>query len=170
MPPSDFLSFTLCRKDLKSGYSFVLSAIITRAEGNIKTNCNEMTAYGKNTPNCVTMCVSPRYMINGFRFRSVILLLFKTWVIFFVFPMLRLYKRKPHTYTLMLICSQVSHFFFKQFLQKQPSIGVLIKWCSENMQQVYRRTPIPKFDFRKVAKHFYWNHTSAWVLSCKFAA
>ena len=118
MPPSDFLSFTLCRKDLKSGYSFVLSAIITRAEGNIKTNCNEMTAYKKNTPNCVTMCVSPRYMINGFRFCTVILLLFKTWVIFFVFPMLRLHKRKRHTYTLMLICSQVSDFFFQAVLSE----------------------------------------------------
>ena len=28
-----------------------------------------------------------------------------------------------------------------------PSRGVLIKWCSENMQQIYRRTPMPKYDF-----------------------
>ena len=33
--------------------------------------------------------------------------------------------------------------------QKQPS--VLKKWCSENMQQIYSRTPLPKFDFNKVA-------------------
>ena len=50
-------------------------------------------------------------------------------------------------------------------LQKQPSIGFFKKSCSENMQQIYRRTPIPKCDFNKVAKH-----ASAWVFSCKFAA
>ena len=49
--------------------------------------------------------------------------------------------------------------------QKQPSRGVLGKRCSENMQQIYRRTPMPKYDFNKLAKQ-----TSAWVLSCKFAA
>ena len=44
----------------------------------------------------------------------------------------------------------------------------LRKRCSENMQQIYRRTPKPKCDFNKVAKQIYWNHTSAWVFSCKF--
>ena len=29
---------------------------------------------------------------------------------------------------------------------------------------------MPKCDFNKVAMQLYWNHTSAWVLSCKFAA
>ena len=29
-------------------------------------------------------------------------------------------------------------------MQKQPSRGVLKKRCSENMQQIYRRTPMPK--------------------------
>ena len=48
--------------------------------------------------------------------------------------------------------------------------GVLIKRCSENMQQIYRRTPMPKCNFNKNAKQRYRNHTSAWVLSCKFAA
>ena len=37
-------------------------------------------------------------------------------------------------------------------LQKQPPRGVLEKRCSENMQQIYRRTPMPKCDFNKVAK------------------
>ena len=41
-----------------------------------------------------------------------------------------------------------------------------MKRCSENMLQIYRRTPIPMYDFNKV----YWNHTSAWVFSSKFAA
>ena len=27
-----------------------------------------------------------------------------------------------------------------------------------------------KCDFNKIAKQLYWNHTSAWVFSCKFAA
>ena len=31
--------------------------------------------------------------------------------------------------------------------QKQPSRDVLRKRCSENMQQIYRRTPMPKCDF-----------------------
>ena len=35
------------------------------------------------------------------------------------------------------------------------------------MQQTYGRTPMPKFGFNKVAN---WNHTSAWVFFCKFAA
>ena len=46
----------------------------------------------------------------------------------------------------------------------------LEKRCSENMQQIYRRTPVPKCDFNKVALQLYSNHTSAWVFSCKFAA
>ena len=33
---------------------------------------------------------------------------------------------------------------------KQPSRGAFIKRCSENMQQIYRRTPMPKCDFNKV--------------------
>ena len=36
-------------------------------------------------------------------------------------------------------------------MQKQSSRGVLGKRCSENMQQIYRRTPMPKCDFNKVA-------------------
>ena len=38
--------------------------------------------------------------------------------------------------------------------QKQPFRGVLGKLCSENTQQIYRRTtPMPKCDFNKVALH-----------------
>ena len=51
----------------------------------------------------------------------------------------------------------------------RSSIVVLRKNCSENMQPIYRRTPIPMCDFNIVAKWLYWNHTSAWVFSCKFA-
>ena len=38
------------------------------------------------------------------------------------------------------------------------------------MQQIYRRTPISKWDLNTVALQRYWNHTSAWVFSCKFAS
>ena len=40
-------------------------------------------------------------------------------------------------------------------LQKQPPRGVPPKRCSEKMQQIYRRTPMPKYDFNKVAKQLY---------------
>ena len=41
---------------------------------------------------------------------------------------------------------------------KQQSRGVLSKRCSENMQQIYRRTPMPKCDSNKVAKQLYWSN------------
>ena len=58
----------------------------------------------------------------------------------------------------------------KYELQKQPFRDVLKKNCSENMQQIYRRTPMPRYDLNKVALQLYWNRTSTWVFSCKFAA
>ena len=44
-------------------------------------------------------------------------------------------------------------FYLEQVLssQKQPSRGALSKRCSENMQQIYRRTPMMKCDFNKFA-------------------
>ena len=46
-------------------------------------------------------------------------------------------------------------------LQKDLSTAVLMKRCSENMQQNYR-TRMPKYSFSKVARQLYWNHTSTW--------
>ena len=40
-------------------------------------------------------------------------------------------------------------------IQRQPPRGVRNKRCSENTQQIYRRTPMPKCDFNKVAKQLY---------------
>ena len=40
-------------------------------------------------------------------------------------------------------------------MQKQSSIGVLKKSCFENMHQIYRGTPMPKCDFKKIAKQLY---------------
>ena len=54
-------------------------------------------------------------------------------------------------------------------IQKQSPIGDLQKMCSANMQQMYSRTPTQKCDFSNVANQLFWNHTSLWVFSCKFA-
>ena len=47
--------------------------------------------------------------------------------------------------------------FIKSF-QKQPPRGVLRKRCSENMQQIYRRKLMPKYDFNKSALQLYCSH------------
>ena len=52
-------------------------------------------------------------------------------------------------------------------IQKQPSIGILRKRCSESIRQISGRTSKPKCDFNKVARQLYWNHTLVWVFSCK---
>ena len=64
------------------------------------------------------------------------------------------------------------HFMYKFTFnsQKQPLRDVLKESCSENMQQICKRTPMPKRDFNKIALQLYLNHTSAWVFSSKFAA
>ena len=64
-----------------------------------------------------------------------------------------LLKTNPVPYT------STTHF---QIWQKQPLRDVLRKRCSENIQQIYRRTPMPN--------QLYWNHTLEWVLSWKFTA
>ena len=50
------------------------------------------------------------------------------------------------------------------FIQKQLSIIVFIKRFSENMQQIYRRTPMPKCDFNKVALPEYYRNTYGGLL------
>ena len=42
------------------------------------------------------------------------------------------------------------------YKQRHPPRGVLSKRCSDNMQQIYRRTPIPKCDLNKVAMQLYY--------------
>ena len=49
-------------------------------------------------------------------------------------------------------------------IQKQPSRGVRRKRCSENMQQIYRRTPIPKCDFNKVEIALWYGFSSVHLL------
>ena len=48
-------------------------------------------------------------------------------------------------------CELFNNTYFLEDLQKQPPRGVLSKGCSENMQQIYRTTPMSKCDFNKVA-------------------
>ena len=54
------------------------------------------------------------------------------------------------------------------WVQKQLTRGVLKKRCVKNMMQIYRKTPILKCNFNKVALQLYWNRTLEWVFSCKF--
>ena len=54
--------------------------------------------------------------------------------------------------------------------KSSPPAVFLGKGVLKNMQQIYRRTPMQKCDFSKVALQLYWNHTSAWVFSRIFAA
>ena len=68
------------------------------------------------------------------------------------------------------LISLLCFIFFFGNVQKQPSRGVFKNRCSENMQKIYRRTPMPKCDSNKVAKQLYRNRTLAWVFSCKLAA
>ena len=41
------------------------------------------------------------------------------------------------------------------FSQNQPSRGVLMKGCSQNIQQIYSRTAMPKRDFDQVEEKLY---------------
>ena len=55
----------------------------------------------------------------------------------------------------VLFLYQKKNFYSKLYqkkkkYQKQLSRGVLTKRYSENMQQIYRKTPMPKCDFNKV--------------------
>ena len=53
-------------------------------------------------------------------------------------------------------------------IQKQLSSGFLKKRCSENMQQIYRGTSMPKCDFNKVAEQHLWIAVSEyWCLKGK---
>ena len=52
----------------------------------------------------------------------------------------------------------------QRFRSSHPEV-ILKRRCSENMQQIYRRTLMPKCGFNKVAMQLYWNRNSAWVFS-----
>ena len=62
-------------------------------------------------------------------------------------------------------------FFFANYgfrdwyYQKQSSIDAIRK--RYRRYRTYRRTPMGKCDFNKVAKQFYWSHTLTWMFYCK---
>ena len=66
----------------------------------------------------------------------------------------------PKPSDLKKLLQSVTDLSFK--LQKQPPrCAFFKKRCSENMQQIYRRTPMPMCDFNKVALQ---SAKSAWLL------
>ena len=58
---------------------------------------------------------------------------------------------------------------WQQVMKNSPPWHHLRRQKLATMQQIYRRIPMSMCDFNKVAKQLYWNHTSAWVFSCKIA-
>ena len=51
-----------------------------------------------------------------------------------------------------MLNSVTNLILFCHSYHSEAARGVLMKRCSENMQQIYRRTPRSKSDFNKVAK------------------
>ena len=43
----------------------------------------------------------------------------------------------------------------QMYVQKQPSRCAIKKRCSGNMQQIYKRATMPKYDFNKIALQIY---------------
>ena len=58
-------------------------------------------------------------------------------------------------YSKKYVAFLIRYIRYLYMLQKQPPGGVLSKRCSENVQQIYRRAPMRKCDFNKVAKQLY---------------
>ena len=93
-------------------------------------------------------------------YRSLVIIAIYFYILCYVVWCILLDMRFPRSLTVSLINK----------FQEQPSRDVLMKRYSENMQQIYRRTPIPKCHFNIVAKQLYWNRNSAWVFSCEFTS
>ena len=61
------------------------------------------------------------------------------------------HKKRKHSRSLVFQRMGTQKTLTKSTGQKQPSRGVLWKRFSENKQQFYRRTPMRKCNFKKVA-------------------
>ena len=78
-----------------------------------------------------------------------------------VYFFFEVYKLAIHIFSVKankspLSCLAINaEFITCPMFQKQPSRGVLRKRCSESMQQIDRRKPMPKCDLNKVSKQFY---------------
>ena len=79
-------------------------------------------------------------------------LLFVTW---YVSAKLKNRLLNCHHSIFSLIGTVIVTNILNSFFQKQPSRGAFKKKGSENMQQIYRRTPMPKCNFNKVVQQFY---------------
>ena len=106
-----------------------------------------------------------RFKLRSSMLLFIITYLLELWIL--LFALVLLFNPNP---TFLIYHWWIKLLKNKYFVQKQPSRGAVKKRCFENMQQIYRITPMPKCDFNKVAKQVYWNRTSAWVFSCKLAA
>ena len=74
--------------------------------------------------------------------------------------------RRPYIFPYLWGAQNFPHFRGEtKDKQKQPSRSVLRKRCFENMQQIYRRTPMPKWNFNKVALQLYLNLTLLLLLT-----
>ena len=62
-----------------------------------------------------------------------------------------LWKKSFTVYPCLKCCFNISSHYY---IQKQLSRTVLKKRCSENMQHIYRRTPMLECDFNKVTWNF----------------
>ena len=119
----------------------------------------------------VCVCISSSTIYFWLFFRAVI---FARVLLLYFFIEDHFYRRvKVYVETNNIM--SIAYWILKDFLTswtllKQPPRGVPWKRCSENMQQIYNRTPMLKCGFNKAALQLYWNYTSAWVFPCKFVA
>ena len=123
---------------------------VTKNEQNVTSNEQKLTSNEQKvqprmkTPNILLFL--PRITLNKLNVKSF----FITLISFLLFQLRntieRLIKARLHGPIEILYLFLAEDFK----LQKRPFRGVLEKRCSENMQQIYRRTPMPKCDFNKV--------------------
>ena len=118
-----------------------------------------MVAYGN------VIRIKFRFKLRSSMLLFIITYLLELWIL--LFALVLLFNPNP---TFLIYHWWIKLLKNKYFVQKQPSRGAVKKRCFENMQQIYRITPMPKCDFNKVGLQLYWNHTLAWVFCCKFAA
>ena len=87
-----------------------------------------------------------------------LLLLFHYVSVYVIFT-LHFAKSKLMTGSILVLNVQEKSFISpsRYISHKQPSRGVLRKRCSENKQQIYRRTPMSKCDSNRVALHLFDN-------------
>ena len=92
---------------------------------------------------CSEPCQSLKMELFGKTVNKIMLLTISTKI---YIPTRNLHPQKS-----LCLCRVLNTPLIQKYSEKQPSRGVLRKRYSENMQQIYRRTPLPKYDFNKVA-------------------